>query len=91
MIPDMMVGDQIAKEFPDVDADDDDSDVGTQLFLGRIININVGEDGEPTFYHVRYDDGDEEDLEYEECMSTFFMYKRLDDRDVGDDWTPDDD
>ena len=56
----LKVGMAVCKEFDD------------GVYWGTITSIDVGKDdaGEPyTYYHITHDDGDEEDLDYEECIT----------------------
>ena len=66
------VGSRIAKMFKD-----EDTDVET-LYWGSITSVDPDDDGND-LYHVVYDDGDEEDLDYRECRFTCVFHIKTQD------------
>ena len=50
------------------------------IFRGRITDVNVDNNGEK-LYHVKYDDGDSEDLNFRECRMACILHIKIPDSD----------
>ena len=68
-----MVGAQVAKDFGK----------GLGLYRGQVDRI-YNDDG-CVLYHIAYEDGDEEDLDYEECVEAVELRKKIENGEI-DEW-----